>query len=152
MTHNTDLPLPEAVIPHRPPHLWLDGVTEVEAGASASGFWTPGPEHYEGHFPDVPLLMAIKQVESLAQLGAYALMFNSETTFGLFKGIEATSFNRPVKPGETLDLEVSISDRITKRDFKGQGTVRVGGVIACEATILGTILPERAARRLLNSQ
>ena len=150
MSHNSNLPKPEDVIPHRPPHLWLDGVTEL-TDASAKGFWTPGEEHFFGHFEGMPLLPGVKQVESLAQLGAYAVMLGEEEpVLGLFKGIEDTSFERPVRPGEMLDLSIEIADR-TKRDFKGLGIAEVSGVVACRTTIVGTLLPEKIARRLLGA-
>ena len=71
-----------------------------------------------------------------------------EPVLGLFKGIEDTSFERPVKPDEMLDLSIEIADR-TKRDFKGLGIAEVSGVVACRTTIVGTLLPEKMARRLL---
>lgn len=149
MLHNQEFLLPEQVIPHRNPHLWLDGIIELENGVSAKGFWTPGEEHYVGHFDTMPLLQGVKQVESLAQLGAYSVMANTEQAMlGIFKGIENTVFEKLVKPGDTLELEIEIIDK-GKRDFKGRGIARIGGIVSCQTTILGTILPEKVAQRLL---
>jgi len=147
--HNPVLPIPEDVIPHRPPHLFLSGVTELTEDG-AKGFWLPGKEHFAGHFPGMPLLPGVYQVESVAQLGAYAAMAKSEEPIlGLFKGIESTHFERVVKPGDFLELAVEIIDR-NKRDFKGKGIVEVSGQLACETTIIGALLPERVAKRMLS--
>jgi 3-hydroxyacyl-[acyl-carrier-protein] dehydratase len=149
MPHNTEFELPANVIPHRDPHLWLDGITALNPGVSAEGFWLPGDEHYVGHFDGMPLLQGVKQVESLAQLGAYTVMVgNEQPMLGIFKGIEDTSFERSVRPGETLDLSIEIVDK-AKRDFKGRGIARVGGIVTCQTTIIGTLLPEKVAHRLL---
>lgn len=149
--HNSDLKLPIEVIPHRPPHLWLDGVTELEVGVSAKGFWTPGEEHFLGHFEGMPLLPGVDQIEALAQLGAYLAMVDSEKPqLVLFRGIEDAGFERSVKPEEVLDLAVEIIER-DGRDFKGRGIAEVSGIVACRATIAGTLLPEKVARRMLGS-
>lgn len=151
MIHNSALPLPAEVIPHRPPHLWLDGVIALVPGVSARGFWLPRQEHYDGHFEGLPLLPGVKEVESIAQLGAYALMAGSEQdVMGIFKGIESTAFEQPVKPGDTLELGIEIVDR-GKRDFKGEGIAKVNGLVACRATITGILMPRRTALRLLGS-
>lgn len=148
--HNPELHLPVEAIPHRPPHLWLDGVLEANED-SATGFWTPTPEHFFGHFPDIELLMGVKQVESIAQLGAYTIMSASDKPLlPMFKGIEKASFERPVRPGETLDLSISIVDR-TKNEFKGEGVASISGEVACRATIIGVVMPERVAMRLLGN-
>jgi 3-hydroxyacyl-[acyl-carrier-protein] dehydratase len=146
--HNDQFPRPEEVIPHRPPHLWLDGIADVTE-TSAEGFWTPSAENFWGHFPGLELLPGVKQVESIAQLGAYTIMHASDKPLlPLFKGIEEVTFERPVRPGETMDLAVQIVDR-DKSKFKGEGTAMVGGELACRATIVGVAMSERAALRLL---
>jgi 3-hydroxymyristoyl/3-hydroxydecanoyl-(acyl carrier protein) dehydratase len=148
--HNPGLPLPAHVIPHRPPHLWLDGVTEVTPGIFGKGFWTPGQEHFDGHFDAFRLLMGVKQVESIVQLGTYVgLISHQEPTLGIFKGIDKASFLSPVRPGDTLDIEVIVSDK-TKREFTANGLVMVAGRTTCEATFTGTMLPERVAHAVFN--
>lgn len=148
--HNDNFPRPEEVIPHRPPHLWLDGVTNVTED-SAEGFWMPAAENFWGHFPDLELLPGVKQVESIAQLGAYTIMgASNKPLLPMFKGIQEVSFERPVRPGETLDLSVSIVDR-TKNEFRGEGVASVSGEVACRAIITGVVMPERVAMRLLGN-
>lgn len=150
--HNPDLPKVTDVIPHRPPRLWLDGVTELQPDRHARGFWMPDNHSFEGHFENMPILQGVQQVESLAQLGAYAVMAGSDKPLmGLFKGIEETKFERPVRPGEILDLAVTIMD-MDKRNFKGRGVAEVSGELACDTIIIGTLLPERVAMRFLRSE
>jgi 3-hydroxymyristoyl/3-hydroxydecanoyl-(acyl carrier protein) dehydratase len=69
---------------------------------------------------------------------------------GIFKGIEKATFEQPVRPEDTLELGIDIVDR-GKRDFKGQGIVKVSGQVACQTTITGLIIPRRMALRLLGS-
>ena len=134
-----DLPPPEAVIPHRPPFLLLTAVTAVEPAASATGYWdlTGDEAFFAGHFPGRPTLPGVLQCESIAQLGAYALL--SAPSFAgrlaLFGGIDKVRFRRQVLPGDRLDLTVTL-DRVSARAGRGSGGASVAGETACECGLL----------------
>lgn len=147
--HNTALPYVTKIIPHRPPHLWVDGVSEAEPGVSASGFWLPGRVHFDGHFEGMPLLPAVKQVESVAQLGAYAVMLGNPGTLATFAEIKNASFPAAVRPGDQLEVSVNITDK-DRRNFTGKGEVRVGDTVTCLTTITGKLIPLRVAQRLFS--
>ena len=75
--------------------------------------------------------------ESIAQLGAYALL--SDPAFAgrlaLFGGIDRVRFRRQVLPGERLDLHIDLG-RVSARAGKGSGRASVGGETACECELL----------------
>ena len=124
------LPHPTEVIPHRDPFLFLDEVTELEPGVSAKGFWIPSEDlpFFAGHFPGRPTLPGVLKAESIAQLGAYAVL-HSESFAGkipLFGGLDKAKFRRQVLPGDRLDLELTVT-RMSARAGKGSGKVEVGG-------------------------
>ena len=66
----------DEVVPHRRPLLLLTAVTSLTPGVSAIGHWdlTGEEEFFSGHFPGRPTLPGVLQCESIAQLGAYALL------------------------------------------------------------------------------
>ncbi len=142
------LPAPADVLPHRQPFLFVSGVTAVEPGVSARGFWdlTGEEPFFAGHFPGRPTLPGVLMVESLAQLGGIAVLLDERYAgkLPLFGGIERARFRRQVLPGDRLDLDVTM-DRLSARAGKGHGTASVGGQKACEADLLFVIVDGGAA-------
>jgi len=136
------LPQPEEVLPHRPPFLFVDSVTELTPGHSARGLWRPtGAEaFFAGHFPGRPTLPGVLMVEALAQVGAIAVLTDPryQGKLPLFGGIDKARFRRQVVPGETLELAVTM-ERLGGAAGRGSGTAMVDGAVACEVGMLFVI-------------
>ena len=130
---------PRDVIPHREPFLLLTAVSELEEGVRAVGHWqlTGEEPFFDGHFPGRPTLPGVLMCESIAQLGAYALL--SDEAFAgrlaLFGGIDRVRFRRQVLPGDRLDLEIDLG-RGSRMAGRGSGRASVGGETACECDLL----------------
>jgi 3-hydroxyacyl-[acyl-carrier-protein] dehydratase len=136
---------PSDYLPHRHPFLFISELRSIEPGRSASGAWqlTGDEAFFAGHFPGRPTLPGVLMVESLAQLGACAVL--SDPAFSgklpLFGGIERARFRRQVVPGDLLELEVTLG-RMSTRAGKGSGRATVDGKLACEAELLFVLVDD----------
>ena len=135
------------MIPHRDPFLFVTEVLSVDPGVSASGYWqlTGEEAFFAGHFPGRPTLPGVLMVESLAQLGAVAVLSDARYAgrLPLFGGIDRARFRRQVGPGDRLHLEVQLG-RMSARAGTGHGVASVAGKVACEADLLFVLVPKEA--------
>ena len=140
----------ERLIPHRWPFLLVDRIVEYdpersyirgEKGVTATEWF------FQGHFPGLPVMPGVMQVEALAQTMAVyvARQEGFGDRLGLFAGIEECRFKRVVQPGDRLRLEVTM-DKLGRRFGRGRAVASVDGDVACEALLSFVIPPEGALR------
>ncbi len=140
----------EALIPHRWPILLVDRIIEYDADArrivGIKGV-TATEWFFQGHFPGLPVMPGVFQVEALAQTMAVyvAKQPGFGDRIGLFAGIEECRFKRVVAPGDTLRLEVTM-EKLGRRFGRGRAVATVDGEVACEAA-LSFIIPDASVLR-----
>jgi len=138
------------LIPHRWPFLLVDRIVEYDpenlriVGIKAV---TASEWFFQGHFPGLPVMPGVLQVEALAQTMAVyvAKQEGFGDRIGLFAGIEECRFKRVVAPGDTLRLEVTM-EKLGRRFGRGRAVATVDGQVACEAT-LSFVIPDASVLR-----
>jgi 3-hydroxyacyl-[acyl-carrier-protein] dehydratase len=134
------------ILPHRFPFLMVDSVIELEPARRIVGIKqvTANEPFFQGHFPGMPVMPGVLQIEALAQVGAILALRefeDADSRIPLFSGIDGARFRRPVVPGDTLRLEVT-AVRAGRRIQKMRGVATVDGQVTAETEIL-CIIAER---------
>lgn len=133
------------ILPHRYPFLLIDRVIELErkkriVAIKNVSFNEP---HFQGHFPDKPIMPGVLIVEAIAQAGGALLLTevpNRDELLMVFTGIERARFRRPVVPGDQLRIEVEVlAWRMTAARLEGKAYV--GDKIAAEAVVTCRLVP-----------
>jgi 3-hydroxyacyl-[acyl-carrier-protein] dehydratase len=129
----------EALIPHRWPFLLVDRIVEYDLEASRivglKGV-TATEWFFQGHFPGLPVMPGVLQVEALAQTMAVyvAKQPGFGDRIGLFGGIDDCRFKRVVEPGDVLTLACEI-DSVRGPIGRGKATAHVGDALAARGTL-----------------
>ncbi|HUG20008.1 MAG TPA: 3-hydroxyacyl-ACP dehydratase FabZ family protein [Planctomycetaceae bacterium] len=120
-------------IPHRPPFLWVDEVTHLDdRSIRARTFLDPELPVFQGHFPGHPVFPGVLQCEAALQAGAILISQIESVPSGeipVATRMNDVKFRRMVKPGETIEIEVTLNEHLANAYYM-TGKVSVEGKIA----------------------
>lgn len=133
------------MIPHRYPFLMIDKVVDIVLGESAVGekAVTVSEPHFQGHFPQRPIMPGVLIVEAMAQtagvLVVHSLGGEAVSKLVYFMTIDSARFRKPVVPGDMLRIHVT---RKQNRGavWKFDGKAMVGDALVAEATFAAMLV------------
>jgi UDP-3-O-[3-hydroxymyristoyl] N-acetylglucosamine deacetylase/3-hydroxyacyl-[acyl-carrier-protein] dehydratase len=125
------------ILPHRYPFLMVDKITKIE-GNKIAGLKnvTANEPYFQGHFPNHPIMPGVLQLEAIAQV-AGVMMLRQAENFGklaYFMSAESVRWRKPVRPGDTLVIEVELIKSRGKIG-KAKGVCLVNGEPVSEAEV-----------------
>lgn len=135
------------MLPHRYPFLMVDRIIEIDGDRTAIGIKnvTINEPHFQGHFPEQPVMPGVLLIEGMAQT-AGAICVNARTVAArpkivYFMTIDKAKFRRPVAPGDTVEYHV---EQIKRRGniWKFKVDAMVDGSRAAEAEIGAMLVDE----------
>ncbi len=125
-------------IPHRYPFLFIDKVVDIRINESAVGIKnvTFNEPHFQGHFPQMPIMPGVTIIEAMAQTAAvlvsHSLGLRDREVLVYFMTVDKGRFRNPVVPGDVLELHVEVR-RKGGRIWKFVGKGMVDGKVCAEA-------------------
>lgn len=130
-------------LPHRDPMLLIDSV-ERETVTDANGnqidcavgtYHVRGDEFFlQGHFPEYPVVPGVILCEMMAQACAMLLGDEIRTKRPLYTGIDNVRFKYQVRPGDTIILRSTITDRRQSLIFV-KAEAKVDGKLCCRGNL-----------------
>jgi len=139
MTESTSLDVEQikTLLPHRPPMLLVEKLTDIVPYESAIGYKAVSISEpfFMGHFPERALMPGVLIVEAMAQtagaLVVYSLKGKASSSV-YFLTIESARFRKPVVPGDVLRMPVK---KLRQRGpvWKFEGQAFVGEDLCAEA-------------------
>lgn len=151
MTNNNILDIEEIInlIPHRYPLLLVDRILEYEKNVSAVGLKnvTFNEPYFNGHFPGKSIMPGVLIVESLAQTSAILVSKSSgedaKNKLVYFMSIDKAKFRKPVVPGDSMKLKVTVSQRRSSTIWKFDGIATVNDKIVTEASFTAMMIDRK---------
>jgi len=111
----------EALIPHRPPFLFLDEIVSREPDRIVCRLTFTGDEFfYAGHYPGQPITPGVILCEAAMQAGAAllaSLVPPGTPGVPVATRMNDVRFKQIVRPGETIEIEVQLTERLAQAYF-----------------------------------
>ncbi len=145
-------------IPHRPPFLFVDEVVELEEQRILTRVQAdPAAEFFKGHYPDNPVMPGVLLCECCFQAGALLVGHHLESLDSprhaggtatneqytpatpVITRIKDAKFKQIVRPGDVLDVEVTIDENVNDVFFM-TARLRVGGKLALRVEFAATLV------------
>lgn len=135
------------ILPHRPPFLFVDIITELEMGERVVGIKnvTINEYFFTGHFPEKPIMPGVLVIEAMAQVGGILARLSEPESMSkkgddaiYFVAIDKVRFRRPIFPGDQIIFELTAM-RKGSRIWKMKGTAMVHKEIAAQAELVAAL-------------
>ena len=99
----------KGILPHREPMLLVDEAELEEENLAVGKYTVKGDEYFlQGHFPGMPMMPGVIQLEIMAQTCCVLLKDEVKGKNTFYTGIDKARFKNKVLPGDTLVMKCSL--------------------------------------------
>ncbi len=99
--------------------------------------------YFIGHFPGHPIMPGVLQLEAMAQVAGILMLRKAESSRQLayFMSAEDVKWRRPVRPGDTLIIDVELM-KMRGKIGRAKGVCRVQSEVVSEAEVTFMLRPQ----------
>lgn len=132
------------ILPQRYPFVMIDRITKFTPGEKCTAIKNVAVNepYFQGHFPGKPILPGVLILESMAQAGAFLVLYNLEDPLSkgmFFSAVEKSKFRKPIVPGDQIVLEMKLL-KFRLGTAKISGKAYVDDQLVAEAIFLATLV------------
>jgi len=134
------------ILPHRYPFLMVDRIIECDIERmSIVGLKNVAANEpcFQGHFPGLPVMPGVLQLEAMAQTGGVLLhqMGGLTGKIPYFMSIDKAKFRKVVVPGDQLRIEAQIV-KLRSTSSKFEAKLFVEGAVVAQAELICVVAPD----------
>ena len=126
-----------SIAPHRYPFLMIDKIIKLEGNRIVVlKNVTINEPYFQGHFPGHPIMPGVLQLEAIAQAAGVLMLMQAENSgkVAYFMSADSVKWRKPVKPGDTLEIEIELT-KTRGKIARAKGVCRVDGEVVSEGEV-----------------
>jgi beta-hydroxyacyl-ACP dehydratase FabZ len=134
-------------LPHRYPMLLVDRIEAIDLEArTIVGIKnvTMNEPFFQGHFPGMPVMPGVLQIEAMAQVGGILLarVGDHSGRIPYFMSIDKVKFRKLVKPGDQLRIEATITN-LRSKSARFSVVTKVGDDVVSQAELMCMVTDQK---------
>jgi beta-hydroxyacyl-ACP dehydratase FabZ len=134
------------VLPHRYPILLIDRILECDDETHIVGIKNVSANEpfFQGHFPGMPIMPGVLQLEAMAQTAGVLLTRISGDKGGVpfFMSMDKVKFRKVVKPGDQLRIEIELT-KVRSKTARFNAKALVDGAVVSQAEMMCMLADEK---------
>ncbi len=122
----------------------IDRIIECEPGQSATGLkkFSPSDEFFQDHFPGMPIVPGVLQIEMIAQMAGKCIAMSLKDVLPVLGNVKGAKFYHNIRPDDQCQIKISVT-KVAKSYSMAEGHIEVDGKKMSSASILFGHIPRQ---------
>jgi len=116
---------------------FIDRIVELDPGQRALGIkcFTRSEEFFQDHFPGMPIVPGVLQIEMMAQLAGKCLAQSLDDILPVLAQVKSAKFYRNIRPGDQCFIRAELT-KVTSSFALADASIEVEGQKMSQASIM----------------
>ncbi len=132
------------ILPHNYPFLLIDRVLDINENLELTALKnvTYNEPYFQGHFPGLPVMPGVLQIEAMAQAAGVLMLrqISSEGKVAFFMSCNKVKFRQAVTPGDQLIISVKLTKVRGNKLAVAEADCKVNDKVVSSAELMFTLL------------